>query len=169
METTPRWGFRHSASSAQADGLLAQVVFRNQTTFRILRLVAPTKSSPYWFPRGKTLKPERNPGYLPECLSLWATCFIASTYRSVSSRIAAHPGAMKWSSNARPRDRPGRGRGSAYAYCSGKSGGRQGRKNRSMVLDHSPYPWDFAALQSRRTIVLRPGVQRSSPCACEQR
>src|SRR5664279_492038 len=33
----------------------------------------------------------------------------------------------------------------------------------------SPYPWDCVALQFRRNIVLRPGTQRSSPFAQEQR
>src|ERR1017187_3377618 len=37
------------------------------------------------------------------------------------------------------------------------------------VLELSPYPWDCVALQFRRNIVLRPGTQRSSPFAQEQR
>src|ERR1039458_5729981 len=36
-------------------------------------------------------------------------------------------------------------------------------------LELSPYPWDCVALQFRRNIVLRPGTQRSSPFAQEQR
>ena len=38
----------------------------------------------------------------------------------------------------------------------------------STVLGLSPYPWDCVALQFGRTIVLRPGTQRSSPFAQEQ-
>jgi hypothetical protein len=39
-----------------------------------------------------------------------------------------------------------------------------------MVLVPSAYPWDFATLQLRRSLVLRPpGAARSSPCAHEQR
>jgi hypothetical protein len=55
------------------------------------------------------------------------------------------------------------------SYFSGKPGRTQGRMDPSTVLDLSLYPWDLVALQSRRSIVLRLGPQRSSPCAYEQR
>ena len=91
---------------------------------------------------------------------------------------------MQWPSKARasPSDRfPSRQASAVRSGAAGQWSGLNtslcqreiGRKARgtylSTVLDLRPYRWHFAALQSRCTIELRPGVQRSSPYACEQR